>query len=218
MNEKNLGQSSTDTQGVELGDLGSSVTQAGVSKSRRRFSGLGLSAPVVLSLVSRPVLGANCLSNMLSGNLSDPDRGTCSLGTSPGGWKNPGGRILGYSTLEAWAAAGYSYGTLKPGSPKGGVKASQWDSYTGGATTKAYPFGILLKNAEDVPLREYLNGPPKGDENNAIIVAYLNAKLSAVSGSTFHYILTPEQVIGLVTGTIPVPSDMPLQVFLSSTW
>lgn len=217
MNEKNLGQSSTDTQGVAVGDSCSSVTQTGVSKSRRRFSGLGLSAPVVLSLVSRPVLGANCLSNMLSGNLSDPDRGACAPGAGPDSWKAPTGSVPGSSTLPAWAAAGIPYGTLIVGSPP-----DSWDSYEGGATTADAPFGLLLQGnppVPPVPLRVYLNDPlVVGTENVAIIVAYLNAKWSGASGGAFQYILTPDQVIGLVTGTIPIPSGMPLQVFLSSTW
>ena len=36
-----------------------------------------------MTLAARPVLGANCLSNALSGNLSQPDRGFCQRGFSP---------------------------------------------------------------------------------------------------------------------------------------
>lgn len=62
-----------------------------LSTSRRQFTKAGLLAtPVLMSVVSRPVLGlgnVNCLSNALSGNLSNPDRGLCSLGQPPSFWK-----------------------------------------------------------------------------------------------------------------------------------
>ena len=51
-----------------------------VNNSRRQFTRIGVGAPVLLSLASQPVFGANCLSNALSGNLSDPDRGNCTMG------------------------------------------------------------------------------------------------------------------------------------------
>ena len=57
--------------------------------SRRGFTKIGASAPVLMTLVSRPVLGANCMSEMMSGNLSDHgqnDHGSCSAGKSPEAW------------------------------------------------------------------------------------------------------------------------------------
>jgi len=57
-----------------------------VDIKRRSFSKAGLSVPVIMTLASQPVLGRPCLSNIISGNLSDPDRGECTLGNSPGGW------------------------------------------------------------------------------------------------------------------------------------
>jgi hypothetical protein len=188
--------------------------RAEVSESRRRFSRLGLGAPVVMSLVSRPVFGAQCLSNMMSGNLSDPTRGTCSKGWSPGGWKQPGGTISNYSTVGAWSAAGYSYGTLIAG-----ANPAHISSYTGGTKTNDAPFSTLLSGVTTVePLRLYLKHNP-GSLNSGIITAYLNAKLSAAIPGTFHYALTPAQVQGLVNGTIPLPSGYgSLQSFFYSTW
>jgi hypothetical protein len=59
--------------------------QQTVDVRRRAFTRLGAtSTPVLMTLASRPVFGANCLSNEMSGNLSDPDRGNCSFGLSPG--------------------------------------------------------------------------------------------------------------------------------------
>ncbi len=49
-----------------------------VSMERRQFSKAGLLAPpILMSISARPVFGAACLSNMLSGNLSNPERGMC---------------------------------------------------------------------------------------------------------------------------------------------
>ncbi|MCB1763502.1 MAG: hypothetical protein KDI27_10235 [Gammaproteobacteria bacterium] len=62
-----------------------------LSVSRRHFTRAGLLAtPVLMSVVSRPVLGTtvHCLSNALSGNLSNPDRGLCSMGMPPSHWKS----------------------------------------------------------------------------------------------------------------------------------
>jgi hypothetical protein len=52
-----------------------------------------------------------------------------------------------------------------------------------------------------------------------LVCAYLNAKLSALPGSTFTYILTVQQVLDLAGGVIPVPPGFNnLQTFLGSTW
>ncbi len=53
-----------------------------LDSSRRNFTRMGLGAPVLMTLASQPVFGANCGSNAASGNLSDPDRGECTRGFS----------------------------------------------------------------------------------------------------------------------------------------
>ncbi len=65
-----------------------------VDKKRRSFAKAGISAPVIMTLASRPVFGAQCMSNMMSGNLSHPDRGECDFGNSPGGFKNIDGKTI----------------------------------------------------------------------------------------------------------------------------
>ncbi|ROR29648.1 hypothetical protein [Inmirania thermothiophila] len=56
-------------------------------RTRRRLTGAGLAAPVLLSVAARPAWGNRCtLSAQLSGNLSAPTV-TCE-GLSPGYWKN----------------------------------------------------------------------------------------------------------------------------------
>lgn len=187
-----------------------------IDPARRRFSRLSVGAPVLMTVLSKPVFGAQCLSNMLSGNLSDPNRGTCVKGDSPGGWKQPGGMIKGIPTLTAWSEAGFVYGEYD--STKG--NPSQFDSYINGSLAGMAPFdSLLMLNPGDStkPLRVILHEYP-GSLNAGIITAYLNAALSQNAG-TFSYIFTTEQVKGLVNGGIPLPPNTnDLHDLLYSTW
>jgi hypothetical protein len=187
-----------------------------ISNSRRRFSRLSLgSAPIVMSLVTKPVLGAQCLSNMLSGNLSDPNRGNCTLGTSPGGWGNPGGSINGVSDKQAWDLVGYSYGTSKP-TAKNSKQAS---SYGEGTTVAALPSGLMTQSPSTKTLREVLLSEGHLNRDRHVLTAWLNAKFSENSGGAFTYVLTTAQVIGLANGSIELPKPyLDLNKFLDSTW
>lgn len=190
--------------------------EATVSAQRRKWAKLGLGAPIVMTLASRPVLAAQCLSNMMSGNLSNPNRGNCSKGWSPGGWGQPWGQVHTYTTVGAWTAIGLLYGNLTPGKP-----ANQYDSYTGGSTL-ANVDGALNKKPwpSNKLLREILVVDPSDHQlTRHLVCAFLNAKLSALPGSTFHYILTVQQVLDLANGVIAVPPGYSsLQAFLGSTW
>jgi hypothetical protein len=186
-----------------------------IDVSRRHFSRLGAATPVLLTLASRPVFGANCLSNMMSGNLSDPDRGQCSPGWSPGGWKNPNGQINGMPTITAWQAAGYYYGELDGNNDRSCVRRNgtiknKRECYSGGSVYGDTP----LPGNDSRTLLEILG---TNDIKKHFIAALLNASLSENTGS-FSYILTVNQVIGLSNRTIPVPGGQSLRSFLDSTW
>jgi hypothetical protein len=192
-------------------------------KERRKLAGLGIGAPVVLTLASRSVLAGQCLSNMLSGNLSDPNRNsTCSKGWSPGGWGQPGGNISSYTTLGAWTAIGFNYGYYDKNLPNCSANgsASQAVCYSGGSKISNLPDGAL--NPDGAPatatLREVLNDPKNYQKTRHLICAYFNAKLGALPGSTFHYILTVQQVLDLAHGTLTPPGGMSINQFLDSTW
>ncbi len=60
----------------------------GVEKRRRFIKGAGLAAPVVLSLANRSAFGAaaGCLSQQVSGNVSQAGAGSCSSGISVASW------------------------------------------------------------------------------------------------------------------------------------
>ena len=195
--------------------------EATINEKRRRLTKFAVGAPVLVTLASRPVFAGQCLSNMLSGNLSPGHiNGNCSKGWSPGGWGLPGGQVHIYTTIGAWQAIGFAYGSLIPDG-----NASQLTSYTGGATIATLTsmgVGVLNKNAVDpnVPLREVLGVDPSlRQDTRHLVCAYFNALLSALPGSTFHYILTPQQVLGLASGTTSFPTSYSsLQSFLGSTW
>lgn len=189
------------TRSSQVDDLNPSDAQSGISGSRRRFSSLTLgAAPIVVSLVSKPVFGAQCLSNMMSGNLSHPDRGNCSKGSSPGGWGQPGGTIQGVQDAQAWTQARYN--------PEGTVALAN------------LPAGLLTQSQSPVTktLRAVLLDTNKQRDRH-VLAAWLNAKFSENSGGTFYYILTSTQVLGLANGSLPLPPPyVDLNTFLDSTW
>ena len=215
MKKETVNNNLEDTQTGQVDSLSPSDANSGISGSRRRFSRLGLgAAPIVISLVSKPVLGAQCLSNMLSGNLSDPNRGNCSKGWSPGGWGRPGGTIRGIPDAQAWALAGYAYGNYKPSC--GHVNRAE--CYEGGSKVSSLPSGLLTQSPPNKTLREVLLDTSHQRDRH-VLTAWLNARLSENSGGSFIYILTTAQVIGLANGSIPLPSPyLDLSTFLDSTW
>lgn len=215
-----------------------------VNEKRRHLAKFALGAPVLVTLASRPVLAGPCLSNWMSGNLSHPDPGNCSLGSSPGALGMPGGKINSiYSTVGAWTAVGLSYGTYTPEKsvPSLGKMQStavglndgdhtpaicspsnpnRYDCYVGGATLEDVP---VILNQGGLPtgtlLREVLTAPQLDQLTRHLICAYLNALLGALPGSSFRYVLTPQQVLDLANGAIPLPTGYSsLNDFLDSTW
>ena len=170
---------------------------------RRQLAKLGFGAPVLATLASRPVFAGQCLSNMMSGNLSDPNRGKCAKGSSPGGLGQLGGQVQGYSTEGAWTAIGLNYNNSK---------------------MSKVPT-VLNKDSvqENTLLTKLLNVPQTGQLTRHFVCAYFNAKLSAASGGAFMYILTTQQVLDLATGKILIPIGAPgypgtMYTFLDSTW
>ncbi|MBS3934991.1 MAG: hypothetical protein KGZ43_02360 [Sulfuritalea sp.] len=196
-----------------------------INPGRRRLGRAALAAPVVVSLASKNALaGGNCLSNMLSGNLSDPKRGQCSKGWSPGGWGLPGGNVSSFSTIGAWQVAGFSYGSYSATTAQCHPQnANKPECYVGGSTVAHIP-AVLNQNGVPAatPLRVVLlpNLWPAAagwQLTRHLVCAYLNASLS--ENSDFNYVMTKQQVVGLASGTIPLPPGYTsLQAFLDSTW
>ncbi len=196
---------------------------------RRRLAKLGFGVPVLMTLASRPVLAGQCLSNMMSGNLSDPTRGQCAMGWSPGGWSGPGG----FPTPATWSKIGLLYGNLTAG-----ALPNKFASYTGGATLQNVPAAL---NKDSLPgatlLRVVLQDPntpgldltiKNSNLTRHFLCAYLNALYSELPANSqlpnppFMYILKSQQVLDLAGGlAIPAgaagaPSNY--NTFFDSTW
>ena len=204
-----------------------------VDQSRRKLAKIGAAAPVIMTLASKPVFGAQCLSQMMSGNVSQQGDGSCSLGWSPGGWCGDHGKVNNMPTRDAWVAAGFDMGVetvtetcvtyhrddhpSKPGECKTSTSTS---TFVGGSLVNAdSPFtmpesaDIGDRNPNTITMREVICDPHIHQELRHCLAAYLNASLP-----NFNYILTKAQVIGLCEGSIPLPLGYSLNSFLDSTW
>lgn len=181
-----------------------STTGEGISSSRRQFTKTGLLAsPVLMSVVSRPVFGVGCLSNILSGNMSDPNRGECNLGLSPGYWKQH---------PEAWPiTAGFKSDGTVPIScndcrPENGSSAT-WDCVDG-ALFNSY---FTPPDPQGRSMHELLCSEPGSDEFH-IIAALLNALTDP------NYVLSVSQVKDLWADPTLGGQITDFKAFLNSTW
>jgi len=209
-------------------------TNETLDTSRRGFTKLGVGAPVILSLASQPVLGAACLSGMMSGNLSNHEHDGCVLGWSPGGWCNPVGQVNGMDTIAAWAAAGFPYGVFDinaPGCNPNGQPQNSSSCYSGGATVNdlntvisglPYPSTIMPGSITggapgDTPLREIVCDPRTYNYGpRHCVTAFLNASLLPPPNG---YVLTQVQVVGICTEQLDLPPGYSsINEFLDSTW
>ena len=198
-----------------------------VNISRRNFSRLGAATPILLSLASPSVLGAPCLSNMMSGHLYQ-DRGECSFGWSPGGWKNPGG------SEPDWNSTPFVYGTYDParsytkqnGTTQvcGTNKQNEHECYAGGTTLAqalgfyglAVPTALLsLSGYSLVAILNDNTGNSTGNFAGHFVAALLNASHSGIT-----YVLTPAQLVEIYNdpSKIPEPYTGNIGSFLDSTW
>ena len=180
-----------------------------VDLGRRGIAKAGLAAPVIMTLVSKPVFGAQCLSQIMSGNISPHvGEGSCSLGKGNAFWKDP-------ASIDDWETA---LGVDSYGVQRTGTTGEEWRHYTGGALFSDYFTGATSKKMRRVLNKNNLknvevNGGGASAKSKFWIAAYLNSKFSP------DYILTPEQVLCLWDGTQSVPpSYTDLNDFFKSTW
>lgn len=193
-------------------------TQQEIDKKRRFIGKAGLVTPVIATLASRPVFGAQCLSQQLSGNMSQTGPGSCNTGkpirywadpiqsTEEGGtiglgtdmrtiynFKGTGGLIFGH-LHNSQSLASHCGSTV---TPRPWVRGTEFQAIWSGAPNNNRLRAILCNGAH---------------VNAHIVAAYLNAL------SVNQYILTTAQVIGLASGVIPVPGGLTLTEFLASTF
>lgn len=202
-----------------------------VDQSRRKLAKIGAAAPVIMTLASKPVFGAQCLSQMMSGNMSQSGPGTCVTGWSPGGWSNPGGQVNFVSTNQAWSDAGFTMGTktCANGNSQGlgqgdGLGPGQGDG-SGNGNCIYDDAGTKVKDTPfpppsgfpEISILEVISNPAIDNELRHCLTAYLNACLSE-KVANFNYILTKAQVLDLCGGGDLPPPFLSLNDFLGSTW
>ena len=151
---------------------------------RRLLKGAALS-PVLLSLTSRPVLGAECtISGFMSGNVSDHGHDDCTCGFTPGAWKTP------YVGDGNWNNVPYEPGTCQDSNGNGQCNSYK-DDGTPFAASRGGPFDCTDPRYADKTLMQvlWLGGNEDPFQFGAhIVAALLNAH--AVPG----YGMTPEAV------------------------
>ena len=186
-----------------------------VDLSRRKLAKMSVAVPVITTLASKPVFGAQCLSQMMSGNMSQQGPGSCVYGWSPGGWKSANGTVAGYHpSIDAWPAAladdGFSTRITAYGE-KGAGPFPSCSSYTGGA-----PFNAIFGGSDETPMRQILCEESSATVNGAKkmhwIAAYLNSKV------VVGYILTTQQVLDFWDDPTPPPGYLTLTDFFDDTW
>lgn len=209
-----------------------------VDVKRRSFTKAGIAAPVVMTLASRPVFGAQCLSNMLSGNLSNHGhRSECAGGVSPLFLATPNFDDENWSNI--WRLSGFTYGGIA-GSKKRVLDTQEnkkkdlrrakenavetleeWEKYSGG--TQYNTVGFRDSDMEDRSLREVLNRPEGlGSDAPIYIAGLINAKyydaLNNTGTSADNYMFSEDEFWQLYNGmlTIPESANMSLRDLIVS--
>lgn len=162
---------------------------------RRRLAKIALaSPPIIASLSARPVWGdpAMCLSEVLSGNLSQP-RMSCVTGNCPEFWRD----------AETWPVG--ERGTPPTPGPGENQCDLDWNTGVPAPTTYQDLFGV----ADTRTLLQILTCEPCSDQG-LLIAAYFNAV--SIPG----YVLDADHVQQLANGAVP-PGDYTLAGFLTYT-
>ena len=176
-----------------------------ISEGRRRFTRAGLLAsPILMSVAARPVFGAPCISNMLSGNLSNPGRGQCVLGADPVFWRDQ----------QVWPAL------IPPDVPEAIVKSNNPSNDTCGNCVSGgnwicggTPFKNIFSGGDPRPMYQILCEDQDLENNPSEASAFIAAILNA---GQFDYVLKPMQVIDLWNGNYVHVTDK--RAFLIRTW
>lgn len=157
-----------------------------VNNSRRSFARLGVAAPVIMTLASKPVFAVQGLSNMLSTHGSAVGRGNCFYGGfSHGYWRDPKPEN---DSDQAWLTA-----TGSPASKTGTTGAPVYSSVTIGAA-----FGVNVHTLPpgintSMTLLQAVNGDGVDNDFIQIVAGLLNLLYFTNNGGSDKYFLTEEQ-------------------------
>lgn len=180
----------------KLQDHGKTTENVGVNKKRRIMLGAGTMAPVVLTLVSPSVFGAaQCLSQQLSGNLSQTVNPGCVTGNSPDYW----------ALNTDWSSTPFKH---SKGGTTCNVGAGQYEGGT--VFNTAFP-----GDSETRTMAKILCSSTTSTE------AYFIAAILNAYALSPNYVLTPTQVRALRNGAVYPLINGPsttVEEFLASTW
>lgn len=114
--------------------------ETAVEKRRRFIKGAGIAAPVVLTLANRSAFGAvGCMSQQVSGNMSQAGAGSCVPGNSPSTWQPP------TPTPQPAPVVGHTCGNITSGTSKnlttGQVSISKTVTVTNTSPSPSIPAG-----------------------------------------------------------------------------
>lgn len=202
-----------------------------VDDKRRSFTKAGIAAPVIMTLASRPVFGAQCMSAMMSGNLSNHEHDSeCAGGMSPIALAEP-------RSIPVWEQAGFHYGNISTSkkrvintleSKKRQLREEKigedaigqeqgWEKYVGGTGYNEAGF----TGNEDRSLREILNSTDASDSDMQIyITGLLNAsyyeaqKRDSISNES--YMFSVEEFWQIYNGTLSIPGNISLKDLIIS--
>ncbi|WP_341325130.1 hypothetical protein [Methylotuvimicrobium sp. KM2] len=199
--------------------------QQQIDKKRRFIGKAGLVTPVLATLASRPVFGAQCISQQLSGNISQTGPGSCATGHPISYWADPAESTVPGETFGTGeenqrteyifkGTEGLIYGRLlNTKLDASGLQAYCSESPSPWNLGASFQDNIWSGASNNDQLRLILCNGVSNPNDAHIVAAYLNAQF------VDKYILTTAQVIGLASGVIPVPSGYSnLRSFLASTF
>jgi len=198
-----------------------------VSESRRRFTKAGLLLPpVLMSVASRPVFGTGtpCISNMLSGNLSHPSRGSCEAVMGFTRKDVRVGAVDIITDLDLWnfntSGAIKVDSRLKNTPPNYPIKCGKcktsgiWDPAkcgNGTAFNSVFTMNGVYENTTTDSMYRILC-TDFSNVRSYFITALLNTYL------TPNYVLTRPQLIHVWNGDIGYPHIGNIKRFLRRTW
>lgn len=187
------------------GDSGISGDKT-VDTSRRRFAAASMAAPIIATLVSRPVWGSSCSpTGFHSGNLSDNKDDECrGNGCTPGFWK---------THPDLWPNESPACGIFASGMCKtfnNGGQCTEWNSSGGTAWQTVFSFPAAIQGIYDngglqvtlleVMLHHNLAGN-RGTYENHVVAALLNACFAPDTyGATVQEVIDIVEMVELPQG------------------
>ncbi|WP_439136405.1 hypothetical protein, partial [Pseudomaricurvus sp.] len=190
MESNSMGQDLKDNLDKQASEKEVHRTGVNQTVTRRNMAKAGMTAPLLMSLFSRPAWGGGVcsVSALASGNASGRhDDGCKGSGCTPGFWKN--------NTL-AWQGTGFSPGSQVK---KKGQRIKEWTTADATPFSSVFGFSPAVGNDEtsllDVLLQHHLRGS-YGTYENHLVAALLNAaKAPSVYGATVVQIVELAQSV-----------------------